>query len=651
MPETEEKKLPFDEKITVEKWKFVSPEEYKSKHKETIKESFWLSIASELDWFKKPQKAYEGKFPFLKWFPDGKINASYLCLDVQIKKGKKDKIALLWIGEDKKERTLTYNDFFKLVNSLSFAFKNRLGLKKGDIATIYMPMIPELPATMLALSRIGVIFSVVFSGFGSQALKDRIDDSGSKIIITADGFLRRGKKIYLQKNVESATSNSNIEKTVVFRRLGEGWLKDKKDIFADDLIKDVPSDVFVEPEEMNSYDPLFILYTSGTTGKPKGIVRDTGGYLTILWATMKWVFDIKDEDIFWCTADIGWITGHSYIVFGPMMVGATQVMYEGTPDYPHPGIWWEIIEKYKVSIFYTSPTAIRLLMKYPEENVEKYNLDSLRILHSVGEPINPEAWRWFFNRIGKRKCIAGSTWWMTETGGIIISHTPGWELIPMKPGTNGMPIPGVSVSVRRQDGSYAEPGEKGFLVIDNPFPGMPLTIWKDDRRYEETYWKRFEGVFYTGDFAVQDQDGYIWVLGRADEVIKTAGHRLGTYEIESALTGYEGVAESAVVGIEDKEKGEIPIAFVILKEGVSPSDTLKEKLKEQVRKVVGPIAVPKDIVFISKLPKTRSGKIMRRLLKAVFTEAKIGDITTLEDEASIEEIEKAYRELKKELGK
>lgn len=650
MAAREEVKLPFEEKIKVKGWTHVTPEKYKELHSETLKEGFWLSIASKLHWFKEPTIEKTGEPPFWKWFPDGLINMSYLCLDANLKT-RKNKVALFWLGEDGKERVLTYGDYYRLVNRLAKAFSEKLGIKKGDTVSVYMPLIPELPAVLLALSRIGAIFSVVFSGFSAQALRDRIEDSRSRVVITADGYYRRGKKIFMQENVREAVKGQNVENIVVFKRLGEGWTKEQKDIFADELLENIGPNVYFEPEKVESYHPLFILYTSGTTGKPKGILRDTGGYATYLYATMDWVFDVREDDVFWCTADIGWITGHSYIVFGPMMRGLTNVMYEGVPDYPHPGIWWEIVERYGVTIFYTSPTAIRMLMKFPEEYVKRYDLSTLRILHSVGEPINPEAWTWFFENVGGKRCPTGSTWWMTETGGVVVSHVPGWKLVPLKPGTNGLPLPGCSVSVLRQDGTPASDEEKGFFVIDRPWPGMMLTIWGDDQRYIETYWSRFPGKFYTGDYAIRDKDGYIWVLGRADEVIKVAGHRIGTYELESSLVGYEGVVEAAVVGVPDEVKGEVPVAFVVLKEGIPPSDEVKKKLMTHVRNMFGAVAAPKDIFFVAKLPKTRSGKIMRRLMKAVFMGKELGDVSTLEDGATIEEISAAYAEFRREIEK
>lgn len=641
--------LPFEERITLGNWNFVSPEDYLKEHEKTLSPDFWLKLAEEIEWFKKPTKSLGGEHPFYRWFEDGTLNMSYLCLDRNTKGGRKNKVAFFWLGEDGKERVLTYDRMYREVNRWAYVFKEKLGLKKGDRVAIYLPMIPELPIVMLALARIGVIFTVVFSGFSGSALAQRIEDSSAKILITADGYYRRGKKIYLQPNVREAISKVSVDRVIVFRRLDEGWEKEERDLFAEELLSDVPKNSFVEPLEVESSHPLFILYTSGTTGKPKGIVHDTGGYAVILYATMKWVFDIRDDDVYWCTADIGWITGHSYVVFGPLMMGATNVMYEGVPNWPDPGIWWRIVERYNVSIFYTSPTAIRLLMRYPDDFVKNYDLSSLRILHSVGEPINPEAWEWYFRVVGNERCPVGSTWWMTETGGIMVSHTPGWKLVPLKPGTNALPIPGVNVEVLNQDGTPTPRGERGYFVISNPWPGMPLTIWGDDERYVETYWKKFPGKFYTGDFAVMDEDGYVWVLGRADEAMNVAGHRIGTYEIESALVEHEKVAEAAVVSVPDEIKGEVPVAFVVLKEGVERYKGLEEELKEQVKSVIGPIAVPKAVLIVDKLPKTRSGKIMRRLLRAIFMGLPLGDITTLEDEASVEEIRKAYEELRAQI--
>ncbi|MFP3045729.1 MAG: acetate--CoA ligase [Thermocladium sp.] len=661
----EEKDLPFDEKIIINKWshKNISIEDYKKLHEKTIEniEEFWSSVAKELDWFKpwdKPLVA-DPQPPFYKWFAGGKLNASYLTLDKHVASWRKNKVAYIWEGEpvDSKGnptevRRLTYYDLYREVNRLAYAMKTKLGLRKGDTITIYMPMIPELPIVVLAAARLGVIFSVVFSGFSATALADRINDAKSRAIFTADGFWRRGKQVRLKEVVDEAIKSSpSIEKVVVYRRLGinDVPMTQGRDQWWNDLLSDVPVNAYIEPEQVESEHPLYILYTSGTTGKPKGIVHDTGGYLTELHATMKWVFDIKDNDVYWCVADIGWVTGHSYIVFGPLLEGATIVMYEGAPDYPAPDRWWQIIERYGVNVYYTTPTAIRTFMKFGDEWISKHDFSTVRLMHSVGEPINPEAWRWAWKWIGRSEIPFGSTWWMTETGGIMISHVPGWGLIPLKPGTNGMPIPGIDADVVDDEGKPIQ-GKRGYLIIKKPWPGMPLTIWGDPSRFVNVYFSKFPGVFYAGDWAIKDGDGYIWVLGRADEVIKVAGHRLGTYEIESALISHKAVAEAAVVGVPDQVKGEVPVAFVVLRSGNAPSDELRKELRVWVRQVVGPIAEPSNIIFVSKLPKTRSGKIMRRLVRQVVMNQPLGDATTLEDETSIDEARKAYDELRKEIG-
>ena len=661
----EEKDLPFDEKIIINKWshKNISIEDYKKLHEKTIEniEEFWSSVAKELDWFKpwdKPLVA-DPQPPFYKWFAGGKLNASYLTLDKHVASWRKNKVAYIWEGEpvDSKGnptevRRLTYYDLYREVNRLAYAMKTKLGLRKGDTITIYMPMVPELPIVMLAAARLGVIFSVVFSGFSATALADRINDAKSRVIFTADGFWRRGKQVRLKEVVDEAIKSSpSIEKVVVYRRLGinDVSMTQGRDQWWNDLLSDVPVNAYIEPEQVESEHPLYILYTSGTTGKPKGIVHNTGGYLTELHATMKWVFDIKDDDVYWCVADIGWVTGHSYIVFGPLLEGATIVMYEGAPDYPAPDRWWQIIERYGVNVYYTTPTAIRTFMKFGDEWISKHDFSTVRLMHSVGEPINPEAWRWAWKWIGRSEIPFGSTWWMTETGGIMISHVPGWGLIPLKPGTNGMPIPGIDADVVDDEGKPIQ-GKRGYLIIKKPWPGMPLTIWGDPSRFVNVYFSKFPGVFYAGDWAIKDGDGYIWVLGRADEVIKVAGHRLGTYEIESALISHKAVAEAAVVGVPDQVKGEVPVAFVVLRSGNAPSDELRKELRVWVRQVVGPIAEPSNIIFVSKLPKTRSGKIMRRLVRQVVMNQPLGDATALEDETSIDEARKAYDELRKEIG-
>ncbi len=650
----EREALPFEERIVLHHWRNnVAVDTYRELHENTLTPEFWEEVASELEWFSPWSKTIDDSNPpFYRWFLDGKLNMSYLCLDRHVSTWRRNKVALIWEGENYEVRKLTYLDLYKEVNRFAKLLRDRFGIRKGDRVGIYMPMVPELVVSMLALSRIGAIFTVVFSGFSAQALSQRLNDAQAKLLITADAFYRRGKVVELKRTADQALQTSqSVRNVIVFRRMDglEVPMKESRDFWYHEIMEEVPMDTYVEPEPVSSQDPLFILYTSGTTGKPKGIVHDTGGYAVIVHATMKWVFDANDKDIYWCAADVGWITGHSYIVFGPLMHGLTSIMYEGAPDHPHPGRWWEIIEKYSVSVFYTSPTAIRALMKAGDEYVQRYDLSSLRILHSVGEPINPSAWRWFFEKVGMGRCPTGSTWWMTETGGIMISHLPGIALVPLKPGTNGFPIFGVSANVYREDGSVAKPGEKGYLVIEKPWPGMPLTIHGDPQRYIDTYWKKFEGVFYAGDFALKDEDGYIWVLGRADEVMNVAGHRLGTYEIESAIVSHQAVAESAVVSIPDEVKGEVPVAFVVLKEGYEPSESLRQEIAGKVIERIGKIAVPKRIIFVSKLPKTRSGKIMRRLLRAVITNRELGDVSTLEDSASVEEVKRAYEELRREM--
>jgi acetyl-coenzyme A synthetase (EC 6.2.1.1) len=514
-------------------------------------------VAKELEWFKPWEKVLDdSRPPFYKWFVGGELNLSYLAVDRHAKSWRKNKAAIVWEGEPiedgkpKEVRVLTYGDLYREVNRVAYMMRHVLGLKKGDTIAIYMPMVPELPIVMLAAARLGVIFTVIFSGFSAQALADRINDSKAKVLFTADGGWRRGKVVPLKELADKALESApSVQKVVVLRRIGNNVnMVSSRDYYFDELLKDVPQNVYVEPERVRSEDPLFILYTSGTTGKPKGIVHDTGGYTTILHATMKYVFDVRDTDVYWCTADIGWITGHSYIVFGPLLEGVTEVMYEGALDYPEPDRWAAIAERYGVTILYTSPTAIRMFMRYGDGWVIKHNLKSVRIMHSVGEPINPEAFRWFL-KVVNPNAVFGSTWWMTETGGIMISHAPGFLLVPMKPGTNGPPMPGVDADVLDDQGNPVKDRERGYLVIRKPWPGMPLTIWGDDERYVKTYWSKFQGVFYPGDFAVKDEDGYFWILGRADEVIKVAGHRLGTYELESALIQHKAVAEAAVVGI------------------------------------------------------------------------------------------------------
>lgn len=659
--------LPYEEKIGESgNFIFVDAKEYIDAHKKTLDnyEKFWEELALELYWFRKPQKVLESvEKPYIyKWFSDGLINVSYLALDRNVKSGRKNKIAYIWEGEPvdkdgnpKEIKKLTYYELWREVNKASYILKSKFGLKKGDKIGIYLPMIPELPIFMLAAARLGIIFTVVFAGFTAENLATRLNDIKATLLITADGFYRRGKIIRLKDIADKALELSpSVKNVLVVRRIGLENLNmvEGRDYFFDELSKGVSPGVYVEPEKLESNETLYVLYTSGTTGKPKGIMHDHGGYSVLLHATMKWVFDIKDEDIHFCTADIGWVTGHSYIVFGPLIEGATSIMYEGAPDYPQPDRIWSIVERYGATILYTSPTLVRMLMKLGEDWVKKRDRSTLRIIHSVGEPINPSAWRWLYEVVGEKRCPVGSTWWMTETGGIMISHTPGFKLVHLKPGTNALPLPGVDVDVVDEKGNSMEPGKKGFLVIRRPWPGMPSWpdgIWGDYQRYVQVYWDKIKGLFFTGDWAIRDQDGYIWVLGRADEVLKVAGHRIGTYELESTLVSHKAVAEAAVVGYPDEIKGEVPVAFVSLKSGFSSSAELAEELKGWIRREFGPIAVPSQIFFVSRLPKTRSGKIMRRLLRALLEDKPLGDMTTLEDEAAVEEIKEAYERISKEI--
>ncbi len=579
--------LPFGEKMILENWnhKNIAVEAYQEMHRRTLTPAFWEEVANELDWFRKWEVALDDSNPpFYRWFVGGELNASYLCLDRHMKSWRKNKVAIIWEGEPvdgngnpREVRKLTYYDLYKQVNRLATILKRNFGIRKGDKVGVYMPMVPELPIAMLALARIGATFTVVFSGFSADSLAERLNDAEARLLITANGFYRRGKVVNLKEIADEAVEKSpTVKHMIVLRRLPEMEIpmQEGRDYWWEDLLAGAPENAYIEPEALPSEFPLYILYTSGTTGKPKGIVHDTGGYMTILHATMKWVFDVRDEDVFWCAADIGWVTGHSYIVFGPLLEGATEIMYEGAPTFPEPDRWWSMIERYGTTLFYTSPTAIRTLMKFGDQWVKRHDLSTLRILHSVGEPINPEAWRWYFETVGYGRCPVGSTWWMTETGGIMISHLPGYALIPLKPGTNGLPLPGIHADVLTEEGQTAAAGDKGYLVLKNPWPGMPMTIHRDPEKFVETYFSRFKGMYYAGDYAIKDNDGYIWVLGRADEVLNVAGHRLGTYEIESSLVGHKAVAEAAVVGVPDEIKGEVPMAFVVLRQEVDANESL-----------------------------------------------------------------------------
>ena len=609
--------------------------------------SFWNECAKSLSWFEPWTETLQWNPPFARWFVGGKINASYNALDVH-QESKSEKPAILWEGEDGTDRKITYNEMFVQVKKLANVLKS-LGVKKGDRVTIYLPMIPELPISMLACARIGAIHTVVFSGFSSKSLSDRVEDSQSKIIITADGGYRKGKIINLKEIVDDeASSVQFVKNVIVYQRTGQKITLNEKDLLWHEVMQNSSQEC--DAEILDSNDSLYILYTSGTTGKPKGVLHGIGGYLTHLHSTYKWAFDIKDDDVYFCTADIGWVTGHSYVVYGPLLHGATQVMYEGAPDHPDSSRMWDIIQKYGVTIFYTTPTALRMLMKFGDDIPNSFNLSTLRLLGTVGEPINPEVWKWYFNVIGKKKCPIIDTWWQTETGGMLISPLPGIETIPLKPGSATLPIPGLNIEVVDEDGNEVEPETKGSLIIKNPWPGMLLGLWKDTEKYKDVYWSKFESLYYPGDYAIKDSDGYLWLLGRSDDVLKVAGHRIGTAELESSIVSHNDVAESAVCGIPDEVKGESIIAFVMLKESVSTSEEqLRSELRETIRTQIGPIATPSQFYFVNKLPKTRSGKIMRRLLKAIAKNETIGDVSTLEDGAAVNEIQSAFQELQKNI--
>lgn len=606
---------------------------------------FWETQARLLHWFKEWERPLEWNPPFARWFVGGKTNASYNTLDVH--QAKMDKVAIFWEGENEDRRTITYGQLYDQVQRLANSLKS-LGVKKGDRVTIYLPMVPELIVAILACARIGAIHTVIFSGFSATSIKDRVLDSQSKVVITADGGFRRGSIVKLKETVDSAIEDlSFVEHVIVLQRAGNQVSFGKKDHKWEELMKN--SSNVCEAEQLPSDHPLYILYTSGTTGKPKGVLHDTGGYLTHVGATFRWAFDIKDSDVYFCTADIGWVTGHSYVVYGPLLCGASQVMYEGAPDYPTPARIWDIVQRYKVTILYTTPTALRMFMKYGDSIPNSYDLSSLRLLGTVGEPINPEVWRWYYTTIGKNKCPIIDTWWQTETGGMMISSLPGIETIPLKPGSGSLPIPGVDLAVVDENGKEVESETKGYLIIRKPWPGMLLTLWGDDEKYKSVYWSKYPGSYYTGDYAIKDKDGYFWLLGRADDVLKVAGHRIGTAELESSLVSHKSISEAAVCGIADPLKGEAIIAFLVPKEGVVASESLKQEVIDTVRKQIGPIATPQEMYFVSKLPKTRSGKIMRRLLKAIASNEKVGDVSTLEDGAAVNEIQAAFAELKKQI--
>ncbi|MDP9227281.1 MAG: acetate--CoA ligase [Actinomycetota bacterium] len=599
-------------------------------------DAWWAEQAERLDWFEKWDQVLEWDPPHHKWFIGGKLNASYNCLDRHLSEHG-DRVAYHWEGEPGEKRAITYRELYEETCKLANALK-KLGIKKGDPVAIYLPMIPELPAAMLACARIGAPHSVVFGGFSSESLKDRINDAECKVLITADGGYRRGQLVPLKVNADEAVENCpSIERVIVVKRTGEDVnFQDGQDLWYHDLVKDEASEC--DPEVLDAEDILYILYTSGTTGKPKGIVHTTGGYMTGVSSTHHYIFDIKPEkDVYWCAADIGWVTGHSYIVYGPLANGATSILYEGAPDFPDKDRWWSIIEEYKVSILYCAPTGIRTFMKWGTDYPAKHDLSSLRLLGSVGEPINPEAWIWYQQFIGGGRTPVVDTWWQTETGAIMITPLPG--LTTLKPGSATHPYPGVFADVVDEKGESVGRGGGGYLALKRPTPSMFRTIYKDDDRYRETYFSKFgDDLYFTGDGCKLDEEGYYWLLGRVDDVMNVAGHRISTYEVESALVDHPSVAEAAVVGRKDPKEGEAIVAYVTPKGHITGDEALIQELRGHVSKVIGKIARPHSIIFTDDLPKTRSGKIMRRLLRDVAEERDLGDVTTLLNAPILDEI-------------
>ena len=609
----------------------------------TDRESYWVEWAEQLDWFRRWDSVLEWQPPHAKWFVGGKLNVAYNCLDRHLNSSRSDQAALIWEGEPGDTRTYTYAQLHDAVCRFSNALKN-LGVTRGDRVTIYLPMIPEAAIAMLACVRIGAIHSVVFGGFSPESLADRNNDAQAKVLITADGGWRRGGIVPLKSNADEALlSSPTVENVVVVQRGGElsekvdAEMLEGRDHWYHDLMAESSADC--PAEEMDAEDVLFILYTSGTTGKPKGVVHTTGGYLTQVAATTKAVFDLQDDDVYWCTADVGWITGHSYIVYGPLANGARVFMYEGAPDTPDRGRFWELCEKYAVTVFYTAPTAIRAFMRWGDDWLAGHDLSKLRLLGTVGEPINPEAWVWYHEKIGGSSCPIVDTWWQTETGAIMITPLPG--VTETKPGTATSPFPGIEATILNEAGEVAS---AGYLAITSPWPSMLRTVWGDDQRFRETYWSKWDGIYFPGDGAKRDEDGYFWILGRVDDVLNVAGHRIGTMEVESALVDHPAVAEAAVVGKSHEIKGQSIAAFVTLKERESGTDELLSEVREHVGHKIGAIAKPEIVIFTADLPKTRSGKIMRRLLRDIAEGQTVGDTTTLADPSVVARLQAMYEE-------
>ncbi|MBO9998875.1 MAG: acetate--CoA ligase [Cyanobacteria bacterium SID2] len=623
-----------------------SLDEYKALYDRAAKdpEGFWGELAErELDWFEKWDKVLDWQPPVAKWFVNGKLNISHNCLDRHLTTWRKNKAALIWEGEPGDSRTLTYAQLHREVCQMANVLK-QLGVQKGDVVGIYMPMIPEAAIAMLACARIGAVHSVVFGGFSAEALHDRLNGAEAKAVITADGGFRKDKVITLKEQVDKALANNtvpSVQKVLVVQRTGEEThMEPGRDVWWHEARQNVSADCPAEP--LDSEDMLFILYTSGSTGKPKGVVHTTGGYNLYSHMTLKWAFDLQETDIFWCTADVGWITGHSYIVYGPLSNGATMVMYEGVPRPSNPGCFWDVVEKYGVTIFYTAPTAIRSFIKAGDQHPNARDLSSLRLLGTVGEPINPKAWMWYYQVIGDERCPVVDTWWQTETGGFMVTPLPG--ATPTKPGSATFPFPGIVADVVDLDGNPVGNSEGGYLVVKQPWPGMMRTVYKNFERFRRSYWEHIppkdgQYFYFAGDGARKDEDGYIWIMGRVDDVINVSGHRLGTMEIESALVSHPSVAEAAVVGKPDEIRGESIVAFVILEEEYEPTDELNKELKQHVVEEIGAIARPGEIRFSDDLPKTRSGKIMRRLLRSLASGQEIsGDTSTLQDRGVLDKL-------------
>ena len=604
------------------------------------REAYWADWAGQLEWSRPWDRVLEWRPPHAKWFVGGTLNVSVNCLDRHVRAGRGDRVALIWEGEPGEVRRITYRELLEQVARFANVLKG-LGVARGDRVAIYMPMVPEVAVAMLACARIGAPHTVVFGGFSSEALRDRIIDADAKVLVTADAGYRRGGKVPLKQNADDAVAGAPaVRHVVVLRRTGDPVpMRAGRDVWWHEQVAGAAH--ACDPQEMDAEDPLFILYTSGTTGKPKGILHTTGGYLTHVYATTKWVFDLRDSDVFWCTADVGWVTGHSYVVYGPFANGATVVMYEGAPDTPGKDRFWALCARHGVTVFYTAPTAIRTFMKWGAEHPAQHDLTRLRLLGTVGEPINPEAWMWYHTTIGGGRCPIVDTWWQTETGGIMITPLPG--VTTTKPGSGTVAFPGIDAELLDGDGKRVPVGG-GYLAITSPWPGMLRTIWGDDERYRQVYWSKWKDTYFPGDGAKRDEDGYFWLLGRVDDVLNVAGHRIGTMEVESALVDHSAVAEAAVVGRAHELKGQALAAFVTLKEGHAASDSLSEDLKRHVVKKIGALARPDDILFTADLPKTRSGKIMRRLLKDIAEGRALGDTTTLADPAVVERLKTQYEE-------